>query len=125
MEHRVTLAGLLAALAGPGGGRTSNSRVRLAPRQSGARPSAQAPHNEALSSGSSPPTGATNERHPVGIAAAQPAGGMVRLGTVLVLLLLPLWASPARAQQQPGQSGGNIAPNQPPPSVTIPATPPL
>jgi hypothetical protein len=37
----------------------------------------------------------------------------MRVGIVLVVLLLPLWPSLARAQQQPAQSTGSLATLQP------------
>ncbi len=51
----------------------------------------------------------------------------MRLGTALVLVFLPLWASLAEAQQQPppDQNTNTPAVNQPPLSATAPATPSL
>jgi hypothetical protein len=48
----------------------------------------------------------------------------MRVTIVLVVLLLPLWPSLARAQQQPAQSTGSLA-TLPPPSATAATYPAL
>ncbi len=47
---------------------------------------------------------------------------IMRVGVVLVVALLPLWASPARAQQQPAPVGSSLSlQSQPPTTIAYPA----
>lgn len=56
----------------------------------------------------------------IAVSDMLPAGRIIRLGPVLVLLLLLLWTPLAQAQQQPGPTS-----MQPPPAAVNPVIPPL